>query len=194
MTDAQSSSSSPRPKRRRLLSRRELRRRGTSIVRVGSANLLQSTRGPYRFASTGTDNSSSEYQLSPEDPPKDEIEAFSDQSPVVAVDEITTSAEAPATPEPEPIVKANTTPRRPHKRPMQKLTHMSEKARRLRVSPESKRMRSCLLGTPPPLNFNSSLAASLPPAYSKPPPVLKLSDMTTRLVKRPSLPTMAVRE
>ncbi|KAJ2030089.1 hypothetical protein IWW57_001354, partial [Coemansia sp. S610] len=142
MTDAQSSSSSPRPKRRRLLSRRELRRRGTSIVRVGSANLLQSTRGPYRFASTGTDNSSSEYQLSPEDPPKDEIEAFSDQSPVVAVDEITTSAEAPATPEPEPIVKANTTPRCPHKRPMQKLTHMSEKARRLRVSPESKRMRS----------------------------------------------------
>ncbi|KAJ2488279.1 hypothetical protein IWW37_004959, partial [Coemansia sp. RSA 2050] len=131
MTDILSSDSSPRPKRRRLLSRRELRRRGTSIVRVGSANLLQSTRGPYRFTSTSTDNSSFEYQLSPEDPQKDEIEFSSDQSLAIAVDEASTSAEAPTTPEHEPVAKANTTPRRLRKRPMHKLTHMSEKARRL---------------------------------------------------------------
>ncbi|KAJ2354113.1 hypothetical protein GGH92_000248 [Coemansia sp. RSA 2673] len=218
MTDAVSSSSSPRPKRRRLLSRRELRHHGTQIVRVGSVNLLQSTRGPYRFASTGTDTSS-KCQLSPEDPPKEDIDALSDQSSVIVYDDVIASVEAPTTPKNEPAAK--TTPKRPPRdQPMHKLTFMSEKARRLRVSPESKRRRSCHLAPPPrlPLRLGtfltptsptkclppdlrtclggdvSSFSEALAPVYRKPSPALKLSDMATKPVKRLSLPPVAARE
>ncbi|KAJ2755963.1 hypothetical protein GGI19_001203, partial [Coemansia pectinata] len=219
MTDSVSSSSSPRPKRRRLFSRRELRRCGTQIVRVGSVNLLQSTRGPYKFTSTGMDTSSSEYQLSPEDLPKEDIDVPSDQSPVIVLDDVVTSVEAPITPKNEPVAKANTTPRRPHDQPMHKLTFMSEKARRLRISPESKRQRSCHLVPPPRLprldtflppssptkrlppdlraylgGDISSFSDALPPVYRKLPPVLKLSDMAAKPVKRLSLPSVAAQE
>lgn len=36
-------------KRRKLCTRRQLRHKGTYVVRVGSANVLQTNRGPYSF-------------------------------------------------------------------------------------------------------------------------------------------------
>ncbi|KAJ2805803.1 hypothetical protein H4S07_003937 [Coemansia furcata] len=219
MTDTVSSSDSPRPKRRRLLSRRELRRHGTQIVRVGSANLLQSTRGPYKFASTGTNTSTSEDQLSPEDPPKEEIEVLSDHSSAIAPEDAISSVDVPATPKNKPVAMPSTTPRRPRNQPMYKLTYMSEKARKLRVSPESKRLRSCLLAPPPrlprldaflpplsptkrPLPVRREhlggdilpFSEALPPVHRKSPPVLKLSELAAKPLKRLSLPPVAALE
>ncbi|KAJ2378369.1 hypothetical protein IW150_000842 [Coemansia sp. RSA 2607] len=65
--------------RRRLFTRRELRHRGTHIVRVGSANIVESAQGPYSFAAVVQRINTS--QTSQEDAPPDEpIEAFSQHS------------------------------------------------------------------------------------------------------------------
>ncbi|KAJ1645807.1 hypothetical protein LPJ64_002649 [Coemansia asiatica] len=77
---------SERKKRRRLFSRRELRHQGTTIVRVGSANVLQKNRGPYSFASVDnrykTTESSQEAEEVSQDvfPDREPIESFAESS------------------------------------------------------------------------------------------------------------------
>ncbi|KAJ1725741.1 hypothetical protein LPJ53_000002 [Coemansia erecta] len=70
-----------RPPRRRLFTRRELRHRGTHIVRVGSVNIVQSAQGPYSFAAVAQRyNSSEASQDGSAPPPNEPIEAFSQRS------------------------------------------------------------------------------------------------------------------
>ncbi|KAJ2548659.1 hypothetical protein GGH95_006392 [Coemansia sp. RSA 1836] len=223
MTDSVASSSgSPRPKRRRLLSRRELRRRGTHIVRVGSANHLQATRGPYRFTSTASATASppehQQHSLSPEDPPPLPIEEGEADA---HIDRSSASAdEAPTTPNNLCSAKANTTPRRV--RVMHRLTCMSEKARRLRVSPDSKRLGGAcplLMPLPPPVMLSrpDDILSSSPtgrlssaghglcditsfsqdlllPTRRMEPPALRLADTSVGTTKLLALPLARTRD
>ncbi|KAJ2387762.1 hypothetical protein H4S02_003203 [Coemansia sp. RSA 2611] len=137
-------------KRRRLFSRRELRHQGTRIVRVGSANVLQTNRGQYNFAAAS--------RRQPQDPtpPQPEVE------PIEATD---TESQSKAVHVEESDAERAPKPAAPRK--VYRLTQLSERARRLQVSPsQQRRMRPLFqvdrLWTqspdlPPPLNLDQTI-------------------------------------
>ncbi|KAJ2659978.1 hypothetical protein IW148_004026 [Coemansia sp. RSA 1199] len=137
-------------KRRRLLSRRELRHQGTRIVRVGSSNVLQTSRGQYSFAKR--DASQDSTPIEPVHEPIDASPSADDKAVVEIDDDEIASSEA--TPKIQP-------------RRMYKITQMSERAQRLRVSPSQRRKSKPLfqvdglispsLELPPPLNLDQTI-------------------------------------
>ncbi|KAJ1858302.1 hypothetical protein GGH12_001237 [Coemansia sp. RSA 1822] len=138
-------------KRRRLLSRRELRHQGTRIVRVGSSNVLQTSRGQYNFAAK-RDASQDSTPIEPVHEPIDASPSADDKA-VVEIDD-------------DEIASSEATPKiRPRR--MYKITQMSERAQRLRVSPSQRRKSKPLfqvdglispsLELPPPLNLDQTI-------------------------------------
>ncbi|KAJ2342009.1 hypothetical protein GGF43_006036, partial [Coemansia sp. RSA 2618] len=81
-------------KRRRLLSRRELRHQGTRIVRVGSANVLQTNRGQYNFS---TVHGASLEDPTPAEPEHEPIDAPESPTEAVCVEEDDDIASSAAT-------------------------------------------------------------------------------------------------
>ncbi|KAJ2781739.1 hypothetical protein H4R18_002698 [Coemansia javaensis] len=156
-------------RRRRLLSRRELRHQGTRIVRVGSENVLQANRGPYTFAALDAAAGASPTPPPLPDDPDREAIASSGAS----------ADEAPEAPPPS-------TPPRADGRPLHRLTLMSERAQRLRVSPTQRRSLTARLprapdtisppsspsGLPPPLDLDRNILSFTQhqPARPGPPP------------------------
>ncbi|KAJ1718041.1 hypothetical protein LPJ61_006919, partial [Coemansia biformis] len=119
--------------RRRLFSRRELRHRGTRIVRVGSDNVLQANRGQYNFAARDSAESLQPSLTGPVDPDRESIATYS-QDGSEGGSNTRSKPEAVDTDgdERHALGAAAGTPPSPRGRPLHKLTHMSEKAHRLR--------------------------------------------------------------
>ncbi|KAJ1759875.1 hypothetical protein LPJ77_003267 [Coemansia sp. RSA 2523] len=148
------------PKRRRLLSRRELRHQGTRIVRVGSSNVLQTSRGQYNFAAK---RDASSQDSTPVEPVHEPIDASSstDDKAVVQIDDDDDIASSAATPK----IQA---------RRMYKISQMSERAQRLRVSPSQRRKSKPLFqiegllqssDLPPPLNLDQTILSFPEPSH-----------------------------
>ncbi|KAJ2451847.1 hypothetical protein EV183_003309 [Coemansia sp. RSA 2336] len=148
----------PERQRRRLFSRRELRHQGTRIVRVGSANVLQSNRGQYKFAAL--------HSASPSPTPPTEPHELIDPPSL------------PNTEQNSALKPKYATPKRPSKpKPkMYGITQMSARARRLRVSPSQQRMSQPLFqvdrllsssSLPPPLNLDQTILTYPEPGARK---------------------------
>ncbi|KAJ2498743.1 hypothetical protein GGH96_004101 [Coemansia sp. RSA 1972] len=148
-------------KRRRLLSRRELRHQGTRIVRVGSSNVLQTSRGQYNFAAKRDVSSQASTPIEPVHEPIDASPSTDDKA-VVQIDDDDDIASSVATPKTQP-------------RRMYKITQMSERAQRLRVSPSQRRKSKPLFQVeglisqssdlPPPLNLDQTILSFPEPSH-----------------------------
>ncbi|KAJ2773825.1 hypothetical protein IWQ56_000841, partial [Coemansia nantahalensis] len=160
MADAEAASA-PRGRRRRLLSRRELRHQGTRIVRVGSANVLQTNRGQYTFAAQDRARPSQPSPATPDDPERESIATYS-QNGSEGGDVARGRPDSVETDGGEPDA-APRTPPSARRRTLHKLTHMSEKAQRLRVSPRKRCSLTSRLSQRPDTVSPPSSPTALPP-------------------------------
>ncbi|KAJ2079953.1 hypothetical protein H4R24_003422 [Coemansia sp. RSA 988] len=144
-------------KRRRLFTRRELRHTGTRIVRVGSSNVLETTRGQYNFAELDK-----VVQPSPLDnADRESITTFSERDSLDDAFANQQTAEAANNINSVPDRRRNT-----RRCTMHRLTQMSEKSRNLRVSPTQRRTLTSQVSQRPDV--------ILPPSPIRLPPPLNL--------------------
>ncbi|KAI8319332.1 hypothetical protein GQ54DRAFT_40658 [Martensiomyces pterosporus] len=178
--------SSSKPKRSRLFSRRELRQRGTRVVREGSINRLQPNSRKYRFAmcasSGSSQNSAPSQQSSCMERNQESIDAYSEHSAHLNGDDSDAIVQAPSAgcgdaggsrvDQTGATTRNQKTPGIRRKKKMHPITRMSERARRLRVSPTSQlglasiRLRPDTISPPssptrlpPPLNLDRSISS-----------------------------------
>ncbi|KAJ2158529.1 hypothetical protein GGF46_003712 [Coemansia sp. RSA 552] len=156
LTEAPQQTANKGGRRRRLLSRRQLRHQGARVVRIGSETVLEKKRGPYRFAELDKRR----------EPSQQSIGAMSHESiePCSLVsDEVeNVSSPAPTTlPPPPEEEEEQQQPRGRRGRKVLRLSQMTERARRLQVSPTKRRMLTEPIlpraELPPPLDLDRGI-------------------------------------